>query len=151
MTCSTETFDRTPLLKHVLISSRDVPRNVFTSTSYHAKASYHISASRSASQPSLLGSHFCLFLSLLRFSNHRGLIFEPVNEMRLIRALSEFVKFFFQKKFIARFLAIGNRQQAVGNSMRTLCVSPKTFQVLASLKACIFNVFPDMRQHPFDA
>ena len=87
---------------------RDVPSNVFT---------------RSASPAvSFLGSHFCLFLSLLRFSNHRGLNFEPVNEKRLIRASPGTVKLFFQKKCIGQFFdarslgfsrnfdAIGNRQ-----------------------------------------
>ena len=91
-----------------LLLIRDVPSNVFT---------------RSASPAvSFLGSHFCLFLSLLRFSNHRGLNFEPVNEKRLIRAYIGTVKLFFQKKCIGQFFdarslgfsrnfdAIGNRQ-----------------------------------------
>ena len=84
---------------------RDVPSNVFT---------------RSASPAvSFLGSHFCLFLSLLRFSNHRGLNFEPVNEKRLIRALGGTVKLFFQKKFIERIL--GSRQQLAHLKHSELC------------------------------
>ena len=84
---------------------RDVPSNVFT---------------RSASPAvSFLGSHFCLFLSLLRFSNHRGLNFEPVNEKRLIRALGETVKLFFQKKFIGRIS--GRRQQLAHLKHSELC------------------------------
>ena len=84
---------------------RDIQSNVFT---------------RSASPAvSFLGSHFCLFLSLLRFSNHRGLNFEPVNEKRLIRALGGTVKLFFQKKFIERIS--GCSQQSALPKHSELC------------------------------
>ena len=110
------------LLSAADIFFRDVPWNVFTSTSHNANASHNVSVSRSASPAvSFLGSHFCLFLSLLRFSNHRGLNFEPVNEKRLIRALGGTVKLFFQKKFIERIL--GRRQQLAPPNIPSFAIS----------------------------
>ncbi len=87
-------------LVYIDLLSRDVPWNVFTQACpLLLLETFHRTSLRD--QPHrlslFLGSHFCLFLSLLRFSNHRGPIFEPVNEKRLIRALRETVKLFFQK------------------------------------------------------
>ena len=82
-------------LVYIDLLSRDVPRNVFTQACpYFFLETFHRTSLQMLShlrglchpEPLYLGSHFCLFLSLLRFSNHRGLNFEPVNEKRLIRA-----------------------------------------------------------------